>query len=62
MYFSAMESQKSEKSCSEEHFMAKGMELAGVVKVQGVGYRGGGLKYYLFNIIRAYLLKNIKNS
>ena len=30
----------------------------GVVKVQGVG---GGLKYYLFEKFRAYLLKNIKN-
>ena len=35
---------------------------AGVVKVQGSTYGGGGLKHYLFEKFRAYLLKNIKNS
>ena len=35
---------------------------AGVVKVQGKTYGGGGLKYYSFEKFRAYLLKNIKNS
>ena len=35
---------------------------AGVVKVQGSRNGGGGLKYYLFEKFRAYLLKNIKNS
>ena len=34
----------------------------GVVKVHGNKYGGGGLKYYLFEKFRAYLLKNIKNS
>ena len=36
--------------------------IPGVVKVQGKTYGGGGLKYYLFEKFRAYLLKNIKNS
>ena len=35
--------------------------FTGVVKVHGKRYGGGGLKYYLIEKFRAYLLKNIKN-
>jgi len=42
-------------------FMTISGNITGVVKVQGKTYGGGGLKYYLFEKFRAYLLKNIKN-